>query len=249
MHEKRHSKPLFNSEYKDILNMQFAKLKWNDQQPYSLDFDDVYYSVDNGLAETDHVFIQHNQLSERFKQLDNTFTIIETGFGTGLNFFCAAQHFLAHAPANARLQFISTECSPLTLADLIKANQHWMAFGQMVSELANTYSQLTDGLNKLSCCGGRVVLDLWIGDINETLPQIHTTADAWFLDGFAPSKNGDMWSENLFKEIARLSQTNTTFSTFTSAGQVKRNLQAAGFKVNKVKGFGRKREMLSGTYL
>lgn len=235
--------------------MQFAKLKWNDQQPYSLDFDDVYYSVDNGLAETDHVFIHHNQLIERFKQLvtlasrSPTFTIIETGFGTGLNFFCAVQHFLAHAPANASLQFISTECAPLTLADFTKANQHWLVFNQMVSELANTYSQLTDGLNKLSCCDGRIKLDLWIGDVNQTFPQIQTAADAWFLDGFAPSKNGDMWSENLFQEIARLSQTNTTFSTFTSAGQVRRNLQAAGFKVNKVKGFGRKREMLSGAYL
>jgi len=229
--------------------MQFAKLKWNDQQPYSLDFDDVYYSVDNGLAETDHVFIQHNQLTERFKQLESTtFTIVETGFGTGLNFFCAVQHFLAHAPAAARLQFISTECSPLTLKDFIKANQHWMVFGQMVSELANTYSQLTDGLNKLSCCDVRIKLDLWIGDIADTLPQIKTKADAWFLDGFAPSKNNDMWSEVLFQDIARLSQTKTTFSTFTSAGQVKRNLQAAGFKVTKVRGFGRKREMLSGTY-
>ena len=84
---------------KDVTNMQFAKLKWNDQQPYSLDFDDVYYSVDNGLAETDHVFIHHNQLIERFKQLDTlasgspTFTIVETGFGTGLNFFVQCNTF------------------------------------------------------------------------------------------------------------------------------------------------------------
>lgn len=235
--------------------MQFANLKWNNQQPYSLDFEDVYYSLDNGLAETDHVFIHHNQLIERFKQLDTqvsespTFTIIETGFGTGLNFFCAAQHFLAHAPANASLHFISTECLPLTLEDFTKANQHWMLFGQMIKALSSAYTELSDGLNQLSCCDGRIKLDLWIGDISETLPQIQTTADAWFLDGFAPSKNGDMWSENLFQEIVRLSQTNTTFATFTSAGQVKRNLQAAGFKVHKVKGFGRKREMLSGAFL
>lgn len=229
--------------------MQFAKLKWNNNQPYSLDFDDVYYSLDNGLAETDHVFIQHNQLTERFKPIDSaTFTIIETGFGTGLNFFCAAQHFLAHAPANAHLRFISTECSPLTLEDFIKANQHWMVFSQMVNQLASAYAQLSDGLNQLSCCDGRIKLDLWIGDIADTLPQIQTKADAWFLDGFAPSKNSDMWSETLFQDIARLSQANTTFSTFTSAGQVKRNLQAVGFKVNKVKGFGRKREMLCGIY-
>ena len=228
-----------------------ADIEWRENGvPVSTQFGDVYFSSINGLEESRYVFLQHNQLSQRWKNIsNNTFNIIETGFGTGLNFFCAVQHFLAHAPANASLQFISTECAPLTLADFTKANQHWLVFNQMVSELANTYSQLTDGLNKLSCCDGRIKLDLWIGDINQTFPQIQTAADAWFLDGFAPSKNGDMWSENLFQEIARLSQTNTTFSTFTSAGQVKRNLQAAGFKVSKVKGFGRKREMLSGAYL
>ncbi|MEO1945997.1 MAG: tRNA (5-methylaminomethyl-2-thiouridine)(34)-methyltransferase MnmD [Methylophilaceae bacterium] len=229
--------------------MQFSKLKWINQQPYSLDFDDIYYSLDNGLAETDHVFIQHNQLTERFKQLESTsFTIIETGFGTGLNFFCAAQHFLAHAPENASLQFISTERFPLTLEDFIKANRHWRVFDQMVKQLTSSYTQLSKGLNELNCCSGRIKLDLWIGDVSDTLPQILTPADAWFLDGFAPSKNDDMWSETLFQEIARLSQTNTTFATFTSAGQVRRNLQAIGYDVKKVTGFGRKREMLCGVF-
>jgi tRNA 5-methylaminomethyl-2-thiouridine biosynthesis bifunctional protein len=230
--------------------MQFATLQWNNQQPYSLDFDDVYYSSDDGLAETDYVFIQHNQLNQRFAQLEKpSFTIIETGFGTGLNFFCAAQHFLAYAPKNATLHFISTERYPLTVDDFIKANRYWFVFEQMVQQLASTYTQLTDGLNKLNCCDNRIQLDLWIGDINQLLPQIHTPADAWFLDGFAPAKNSDMWSASLFNEIARLSQPNTTFATFTSAGEVRRQLQAAGFKVRKAAGFGKKREMLHGVYL
>lgn len=229
--------------------MQYANIQWNNQQPYSLDFDDVYYSSDDGLAETDYVFIQHNQLSQRFAQLEKpSFTIIETGFGTGLNFFCAAQHFLAHAPKNTTLHYISIERYPLTIDDFIKANRYWFVFEQMVQQLASTYTQLTDGLNELSCCDNRIQLDLWIGDVNQLLPQIHTTADAWFLDGFAPSKNGEMWSEKLFNEIARLSQINTTFATFTSAGDVRRQLQAIGFKVRKAAGFGKKREMLHGIY-
>jgi tRNA 5-methylaminomethyl-2-thiouridine biosynthesis bifunctional protein len=230
--------------------MQFANIQWKNQQPYSLDFNDVYYSSDDGLAETDYVFIQHNQLSQRFAQLDkNCFTIIETGFGTGLNFFCAAQHFLAHAPNNATLQFISIERHPLTVDDFIKANRYWFVFEQMVNELASTYTQLNDGLNKLSCCNNRIQLALWIGDISDLLPQIQITADAWFLDGFAPSKNSEMWSATLFQAIARLSQPNTTFATFTSAGEVRRHLQAAGFNVRKAAGFGKKREMLHGIYI
>lgn len=229
--------------------MQFANIQWKNQQPYSLDFDDVYYSSDDGLAETDYVFIQHNQLSQRFSQLEKShFTIIETGFGTGLNFFCAAQHFLAHAPKDATLQFISIERYPLTIDDFIKANRYWFVFEQMVQQLASTYTQLTDGLNKLSCCDNRIQLDLWIGDVNQRLPQIQTPADAWFLDGFAPAKNSDMWSASLFNEIARLSQPSTTFATFTSAGDVRRHLQAVGFKVRKAAGFGKKREMLHGIY-
>lgn len=229
--------------------MQFANIQWKNQQPYSLDFDDVYYSSDDGLAETNYVFIQHNQLSQRFTQLNkNRFTIIETGFGTGLNFFCAVQHFLAHAPSHATLQFISIERYPLTTDDFIKSNRYWFVFEQMVNQLASTYIQLKEGLNKLSCCDDRIQLDLWIGDVNHVLAQINTAADAWFLDGFAPSKNSDMWSETLFQEIARLSETNTTFATFTSAGEVRRHLQAAGFNVRKAAGFGKKREMLYGVY-
>jgi len=229
--------------------MQFANLQWKNNQPYSLDFDDVYYSADDGLAETDYVFIQKNNLTERLTHLSApSFTIIETGFGTGLNFFCAVQHFISHAPANATLRFISIERYPLTSDDFMKANQYWPAFRDYVDALASTYPQLTEGLNVLHCCDNRVQLDLWIGDVNTVLPQINTQADAWFLDGFAPSKNSDMWSENLFNELARRSKPNTTFATFTCAGHVRRSLQAAGFSANKVKGFGKKREMLQGSY-
>lgn len=229
--------------------MQFATLQWNNQQPYSLDFDDVYYSSDDGLAETEYVFIQHNQLTERFSKLQDTeFTIIETGFGTGLNFLCATQHFLAFAPTNAAFRFISIERYPLRADDLIKANQTWPMFGELATQLHAPYTKLKEGINTFHLCQNRIQLDLWIGDVSECLPQIQTTADAWFLDGFTPAKNCDMWSETLFAEIAKLSKSDTTFATFTSAGQVRRQLQAVGFNVNKAPGFGKKREMLYGIY-
>lgn len=228
--------------------MQFAKLKWVNQQPYSLEFHDVYYSADNGLAETEYVFIQQNHLAERFSNLQSAeFTIIETGFGTGLNFFATVQHWLKHAPAHAKLTFISIERYPLNLQDFIKANQPW-PYHALVDQLASDYAQLNDGLNQLSCCDNRIELALWIGDVSAMLPKIQTKADAWFLDGFAPSKNDDMWSDSLFQEIAHLSKPNTSFATFTCAGRVRRNLQNAGFAVAKVPGFGKKREMLSGSF-
>jgi tRNA 5-methylaminomethyl-2-thiouridine biosynthesis bifunctional protein len=229
--------------------MQFATLQWVNQQPYSLDFDDVYYSSDDGLAETEYVFIKHNQLIERFSSLQAIeFTIIETGFGTGLNFFCAVKHFIDHAPANASIRFISIERYPLNVEDLIKANQSWPMFGELATQLHTSYTKLKDGLNTFNLCQNRIQLDLWIGDVSEHLPQIETPADAWFLDGFAPAKNVDMWSPQLFTELARLSKSNTTVATFTSAGHVRRQLQAVGFLVHKATGFGKKREMLHGTY-
>lgn len=230
--------------------MQFANLKCKKKQPYSLDFKDVYYSSDDGLAETEYVFIKHNQLVERFSSLQATeFSIVETGFGTGLNFFSAIQHFIARAPASATLRFISIERYPLKPADLIKANQNWPMFSELVTQLQSTYSQIKDSYNPFSLCQNRVKLDLWIGDISECLQHIQTLADAWFLDGFAPSKNSDMWSEKLFTEVARLSKASTTFATFTSASQVRRQLQTVGFKVHKAAGFGKKREMLYGAHV
>ena len=137
---------------------------------------------------------------------------------------------------------------PLSLDDLIKANINWPMFNELAAKLYSSYTQLTDGLNTFYLVNNRIQLDLWIGDISEHLPNIQSTADAWFLDGFAPAKNSDMWTAHLFIDIARLSQSHTTFATFTSAGQVRRKLQAVGFTVKKTVGFGKKREMLYGLY-
>ena len=230
--------------------MQFAKLEWINNHPYSLDFNDVYFNSQNGLQETEYVFIEHNQLKARFSSLEKeSFTIIETGFGTGLNFLAIAAHWLALTPKHAQLRYISIEKFPLTLADLAWAHSVWPQFAVISSELLQCYTNIKAGINTYSIAEGRIQLDLHADDISHTLPPLSQKADAWVLDGFAPAKNVEMWSSEVFFHIKRLSDTGTTFATFTSASEVRRGLQAAGFNVQKHTGFGKKREMLSGVLL
>lgn len=232
------------------MTQNLAQLEWRNNQPYSQQYDDVYFSTDDGLAETDYVFLQHNQLASRWQTLkDENFTIAETGFGTGLNFLCAWQQWRQHAPQAAHLHFISTEKFPLSKADLAQALSPWPNLESLSKTLLAQYQNIREGFHRLSFDDGQVTLTLLIGDANETLPQLNTQVDAWFLDGFAPAKNPDMWQPALFQQMARLSHQATTFATFTSAGEVKRSLQAAGFKVDKAPGFGKKREMLFGQFI
>jgi tRNA 5-methylaminomethyl-2-thiouridine biosynthesis bifunctional protein len=226
-----------------------ATLTWPDGQPYSEHFGDVYFSRDSGLDETRHVFLQHNRLTERWADLSQSqFTIAETGFGTGLNFLCAWQLWRETAPANARLHFISLERFPLTHDDLQRALSLWPTLADEAGQLLAQYSLLSPGWHRLHFDGGRICLTLVIGDALVCLPQISAKVDAWFLDGFAPARNPEMWQQAVFDQMARLSTAGTTFATFTSAGIVKRGLQQAGFTVRKTAGYGKKREMLCGAF-
>lgn len=227
-----------------------AQLEWRNGQPYSNQYDDVYFSTDDGLAETEYVFLQHNQLEQRWHNLENNiFTIAETGFGTGLNFLCAWQLWQKHASKTAQLHFVSTEKFPLSHADLKQALALWPTFKLLSDALLQQYENISNGFHRLVFDEGRVTLTLLIGDANQTLPQLKAKVDAWFLDGFAPAKNPEMWQTALFKQMAKLSHTQTTFATFTSAGEVKRGLQSADFEVQKAPGFGKKREMLFGRFV
>lgn len=226
-----------------------ADIIWHDGLPYSKTFDDVYFSSDNGLQETDYVFIDGNHLIARWLTLNQAnFRIIETGFGTGLNFLCAAQHWLTHAPANSQLQFISLEKYPLKTADLEQALLRWPQLQAYSHELLAHYPHVLAG-EHCNLFNGRIQLKLCVGDALQQLTALNLSADAWFLDGFAPAKNPDMWQDALFQQMARLSKTDTSFATFTSAGAVRRGLTAAGFQVSKRPGFGKKREMLTGLFL
>ncbi len=237
--------------------IQPANLEFNAEgTPVSRDFDDVYFSNDNGLEETRYVFLDGNQIIPRFSaHFRSQFVVAESGFGTGLNFLTLWQAFdrfrAAHPDATLqRLHFISFEKFPLTAGDLALAHQHWPELASYARQLQQQWPLPLAGCHRLVLDGGRVTLDLWLGDINElteTLDDsLNQKVDAWFLDGFAPSKNPEMWNANLFAAMARLARPGGTFATFTCAGFVRRGLQEAGFTVQKVKGFGRKREMLVG---
>jgi len=240
-----------------------------DNTPTSRDFDDVYFSNANGVKETDYVFIDGNDLSNRWISHNEThFCIAETGFGTGLNFFRTIQQFQLFRQNNpvhvlTTLIFISTEKHPLTKRDANNLYQHWRSEQFLVtSEDVNCFMQqwikqypiAVEGIHRRhfefeqqNC---EVTLDLHYGDAIASFAQIQQTrtgvVDAWFLDGFAPSKNDSMWTQLLYDNMAKLSKTGSTFATFTAAGAVKRGLIAAGFDVKKRKGFGKKREMLVG---
>ena len=228
---------------------EHTPLDWQDGQPYSRLYGDVYFSRESGLEETRYVFLTQNRLRERWSSLANdNFTIAETGFGTGLNFLCAWQLWNQTAPEHARLHFVSTEKYPLSHDEICQALALWPQLAGLSGQLLAQYHFMAPGWHTLVFGNERITLTLLIGDARDTLPQLKAHVDAWFLDGFAPAKNPELWGPPLFDSMARLSHAQTTFATFTSAGEVRRGLQAAGFEVRKVAGFGSKREMLTGQF-
>ncbi|WLH34108.1 bifunctional tRNA (5-methylaminomethyl-2-thiouridine)(34)-methyltransferase MnmD/FAD-dependent 5-carboxymethylaminomethyl-2-thiouridine(34) oxidoreductase MnmC [Pseudomonas sp. FP2196] len=232
--------------------MPHAQLDWDDQgRPHSRVFDDVYFSDKSGLDETRYVFLEQNRLAERFAALPENGRLVigETGFGTGLNFLCAWQLFEQHAVAGSRLHFVSVEKYPLSPADLQRALALWPELKPLADQLLKHYVAIHQGFQRVTLADGRVTLTLLIGDALEQLPQLDAQIDAWFLDGFAPAKNPDMWNAELFVEVARLAAPGSTISTFTSTGWVRRLLNAAGFKMKRTPGIGHKWEILRGEFL
>ncbi|MGE8498712.1 MAG: bifunctional tRNA (5-methylaminomethyl-2-thiouridine)(34)-methyltransferase MnmD/FAD-dependent 5-carboxymethylaminomethyl-2-thiouridine(34) oxidoreductase MnmC [Pseudomonas sp.] len=228
-----------------------AQLDWDDQgQPLSRQYGDVYFSQQDGLEETRYVFLANNGLPERFAALaDGEHLVIgETGFGTGLNFLCAWQLFEQKAAPGARLHFVSVEKYPLHRDDLRRALALWPELAPYADALIAQYIALHPGFQRLVFDNGRVILTLLIGDALALLPQLDARVDAWFLDGFAPAKNPEMWADELFSELARLSAPGTTFGTFSSAGVVRRGLKGVGFSVKRVPGLGNKWEVIKGRF-
>lgn len=223
---------------------------WRDGQPYSGLYGDIYFSRDSGISESRYVFLTQNTLQERWERLGPgaQFVIGETGFGTGLNFLCAWQLWLQAAPATCRLHFVSTELHPIPANQLRAALDLWPELSSFSAQFLRQYADLAPGWHRFSFEDGRVMLTLLVGDAVSTFAELDATVDAWFLDGFSPAKNPDLWSETLFTQIARCSAKGTTFATFTSAGQVRRGLATVGFDVEKVAGHGNKREMSRGVF-
>lgn len=229
-----------------------AALSWGENHvPISIQFDDVYYSSISGLEEVDYVFLQPNRLAQRFAKLlpEAGFRIYETGFGTGLNFLKTCQLWLAEAPPTAQLHFVSVEKYPLSPQVLREAHADFPALKALSETFLASYPFLLPGWQEAVLFEGRVRLSLWFGEALAGLSDAAWPADVWFLDGFAPVKNPQMWQAGMFTQMARLSHQQTTFSTFTSAGEVRRHLAQAGFEVVKQPGYGKKREMCFGRRL
>lgn len=208
-------------------------------------FDDVYFSAEDGLAETRHVFIEGNNLPGAWAGRER-FVIAETGFGTGLNFLTAWKLFKETAGPGQRLDFISFEQFPLGPEEIREALEVWGdELKEEIEVLLRRYPLLIPGFHKI-VVDEYVSLLLVFDDVNRALPGLDAKVDCWFLDGFKPASNPEMWTETVFENMARLSAPGASFATFTAAGFVKRGLQDAGFTVTKVPGFGRKREMLVG---
>lgn len=207
------------------------ELIWRDGGvPEAVQFSDPYFSMEGGLAETRHVFLSGNDLPARLRP---GFHVAELGFGTGLNLLALAQ--LTEVP----IRMTSFEAWPLGPEQLQRAH---MAF----PELAELASELQRGWGNSVIQVGKIELHLITGDVRTVLPEWDGQADAWFLDGFAPAKNPEMWAEDLLKEVGAHTAPGGSFATYTAAGHVRRSLEAAGFTVERRPGFGRKRHMSVG---
>ncbi len=235
-----------------ISPLQHAQIDWDEQgRPHSRHYDDVYFAVNEGIDETRHVFLGQTRLAERFTAMAPHACVVigETGFGTGMNFYCAWQLFAQHAHADARLHFVSVEKFPLDRDDLARAISLWPELAAYSQPLLAQYVAVHPGYQQFTFEGGRVTLTLLIGDVLEQLPELDAQVDVWFLDGFAPAKNPDMWTPALFAQLARLSHPGTVLGTFTTTGWVRRSLVEAGFAMKKVPGIGKKWEVMSGAYV
>lgn len=213
--------------------------------PFSVAFGDVYHTVDGGLGQAWHVFLAGNHLPFRWRERDD-FTILETGFGLGLNFL-VTWHAWRNDPLRSRhLHFISVEKFPFLPADLARLHASWPQFAMQSDELIRQWPSLDEGHHDLFFDDGRIQLTLLLGDAREQFPKLEAQADAIYLDGFSPAKNPDMWSLSIFEQLHRLGAQNCTLATWSVAGAVRNGLKQAGFAVAKTQGFGGKRQMLTG---
>lgn len=223
-----------------------ARLEWAaDGTPRSCDYDDVYHSTEGGLAQTRHVFLAGNSLPQRW-QGRHRFTILETGFGLGLNFLATWQAWRNDPQRCERLHFVSTELHPFTRDDLVALHTHWPELAELAAQLQAAWPPLTAGYHHLLLEGGRVALTLLFGDARDTLEQLDGRADAIYLDGFAPRKNPQLWSPEFLQLLTRHAAPGATLASWCVAGEVRTALGACGWTLRKRPGYAHKWQMLTG---
>jgi tRNA 5-methylaminomethyl-2-thiouridine biosynthesis bifunctional protein len=229
-----------------------AEVTWKaDNCPSSDHFDDFYYSSADGVEESHYVFLEGNKLAQRWPSHPHpSFCIVETGFGSGLNFLLTWQLWRNQAEPRPQLHYISIENRPINRSDIAQAQQSWPELKDLATALLECYPAPIPGQHRTLLDDGRVILDLWWEDAQESLAELasygHQQVDAWYLDGFTPSRNPDIWTNEIFTSLAQLSRPRASFATFTAASEVRRGLQKVGFEVSKRPGYGKKRECMHG---
>ncbi|QTN19529.1 tRNA (5-methylaminomethyl-2-thiouridine)(34)-methyltransferase MnmD [Brevundimonas sp. AJA228-03] len=220
------------------------QLVWTEaDEPRSGRFDDVYFSAEDGLAETRAVFLRGCGLPDAWKDRPH-FTIAELGFGTGLNIVAVLDLWQRTRTPGQRLSLFSVEGFPLVPEEARRALSHWPEVASSAEALLSGWPASTPGFHRIDLPGFAATLDLAIGPVDRALAQWSGLADAWFLDGFSPATNPDMWSEAVMDAIAARSAPDARIATFTVAGDVRRRLSDRGFVVEKMPGHGRKRQRL-----
>jgi len=226
-----------------------AQIRWQGDQAEAIDYDDIYFR-DDALSESDRIFIQPAQIVAK-AQATATICIGELGFGMGTNFIAAAAAVLQHS--NAHLRYVAIEKHPLSPADWRQVNSRAQHHKALYQTLTEPVLPLLAGWHERVFAAGRITLTLFYGDVVEgveaLVQQQHNPVDAWFLDGFTPAKNPQMWTPQIYSALAELSTRGTSVASFTAAGHVRRGLQAAGFAIERLDQQPHKHHSLAGCYL
>jgi len=242
-----------------------AEIEWQNGLPFSTEFNDVYFSVHGAVEESQHVFIEGNRLVEDWNNKEqNQFVVAELGFGSSLNFLNTANQWIlqqeqtaSHLLKNKHLHYIAIEKRPFSIADYKKMVERWPQFSHISQALINHYPSLTYGRHQITFSQWDLTLTLILMPIDHALDDLvkesesqqnKIKVDHWFLDGFAPTKNTSMWRDENAKKIAAISKPGTRLATYSVARSVKQPLKDVGFKINKRKGFAKKREMLTAVF-
>lgn len=222
--------------------------EWIGNTPRSTRFDDVYFQTEDGLAESRAVFLEGCGLPERFAGR-RRFVVGELGFGSGLNILALLDLWRRHRPdAQAKLSIVSIEAFPMTADDAARALAAFPDLAELSADLLTGWPDRRVGRHIIDFTEIGATLQIHVGDVGDALAQLDARMDAWFLDGFAPAKNPDMWSAEVLAHVGRLTAPGGRVATFTVAGDVRRGLASAGFEVEKRPGFGRKRERLQAIF-
>lgn len=224
-----------------------ASLVYSGDTPYSTLYQDVYHSADGGIGQARHVFLEGCGLPDSWARRE-TFTLLETGFGTGLNFLATWFAWRADPARSQRLHYLSAEKHPFCAADLGRLHAAWPELASLSSDLIKRWPPLVSGFYRLEFDEGRVQLTLMLGDARTCLPQLEARVDAFYLDGFSPDRNADLWHSDIFGELSRLANPGATAASYTVASSVRNGLTQAGFSIAKRTGYGRKRHCLTGVF-